>query len=596
MIELTADNLVTEFKAAERDRDRYLEDFDHRIAALAGKAGSYRDPSQEATVNHQGAYLAVMLPRLIQRNPRTAVTTRGRRGSVSLPGVTIDKQARMTKDASDIWVEFCEFADEHSLVGRDMLMEWGVTKFINGEHPGFVTAKGEAATMPTVERVPLYRFVMDPHCDDWRKARWHGDVWEAELDDLKRFAESQEREEGDEGGWDTIAIGKLQPGSNLDALGDDENEGPEQTERKRIVCVDMWWRDYQPDDELGTEDGFNGCMVTLALDSSTDKAQIIRKPTPYYGPTYGPYELFGVYTRYKTPWPQSPLAMSACQEALLRDMVAQANKSSRQYRKVVLVPAGTQAKKAARLASMGDDLIIEVPGMPGDAKPVEIELGGITQQEILNIQHAQHQLDQVSGMDQAQQGEVTGDGTATEHAIAEGAAQTRIGYVIDQFHKGIRRNLERFVWYLWHDDELRIPFTDEAGEIGYIAGGTDDGIDPIMLDLLAIDIEPMSMERVTEGVQKRRMLEAMNLLTQIIPLMRQFPEVDWLKLVGMIGDAMNLPDLASMIDVNLLNQLVGVPANTGTQQGGGLPREQLAREVAGRETGALAFPSAAGVA
>jgi hypothetical protein len=63
-------------------------------------------------------------------------------------------------------------------------------------------------------------------------------------------------------------------------------------------------------------------------------------------------------------------------------------------------------------------------------------------------------------------------------------------------------------------------------------------------------------------------------------------------MIGMIGDAMNLPDLGSMIDVNMLNQLVGVPANVGTQQGGGaLPPEQLAREVAGRQ-----FPSAAGVA
>lgn len=596
MPELTPEYLKREYDAAKRVREKHLTNFDDRIKVLAGEAGSYKDPSHAATVNHQGAYLAVMLPRLIQRNPRTAVSTRGRRDSMTVPGLTIDDQARMTKEAADIWVEYCDFAAEHELVGRDMLMEWGVTKFINGGHVGYTTARGNTAMMPTVERVPLYRFVMDPLCDDWRKTRWHGDVWAAELDDLIKYAEEQDEDEDDQGGWDIDAIKKLQPNSGSDELGDRDGTEHTDEDRKEVVCVDFWFRDHQPDDELGPEDGFNGCMVTLAI-SSSDHASIIRKPTPFFGPDYGPYELFGVYTRFKDPWPQSPLAMSACQEALLRDMVAQANKSSRQYRKVTLVPGGTQVKKAARLAAVGDDLIIEIAGLPSDAKPIEIEMGGITQQQILNIQHAQHQLDQVSGMDQAQQGEVTGDGTATEHAIAEGAAQTRIGYVVDQFHKGVRRNLERFMWYLWREERVRVPYTDGEGEIGFIAGGTDDAVDPIMLDLLAIDIEPMSMERVTEGVQKRRMLEAMNLLTQIIPLMRQFPEVDWIKLVGMIGDAMNLPDLGSMIDVNTLNQLVGVPANTGTAQGGGgLAPEPMRREVAGRSTGALAFPSAAGVA
>lgn len=591
MIELTAENLKNEYDAAKKEREQHLEDFDVRIAALAGKAGSYRDPGHAATVNHQGAYMAVMLPRLIQRNPRAAVTPRGQGNSMMMPGATLEEQATLTKKAADIWCEYCNFAEEHALVARDYLFEWGATKFINGEHPGYTQPQGDRPLMPMIERIPLYRLVMDPHCDDWRKARWIGDVWTAELDDLTSYAESQEQDDDDVGGWDLEAIKKLQPNSGVDELGDRDEKQSEQSERKEVVCVDFWFRDHQVDDELGPEDGFNGCMVTLALDGSTDKAAIVRKPTPYFGLARGPYELFGTYARYKSPWPQSPLSMSACQEALLRDMVAQANKSSRQYRKVVLVPGGTQIKKAARLASVGDDLVIEVAAMSGDAKPIEIELGGVTQQQILNIQHAERQLDLVSGMDQAQQGEVTGDGTATEHAIAEGAAQTRIGYVVDQFHKGVRHNLERFMWYLWADADMRVPVLGDDGAVGYIAGGTDEFIDPVMRDLLSIDIEPMSMERVTEGVQKRRMLEAMNLLTQIIPLMRMYPEVDWIKLVGMIGDAMNLPDLGSMIDVNMLNQLVGVPANTGDQGGGGLPREQMAREVAGRE-----FPSMAGVA
>jgi hypothetical protein len=592
MIKLNAENLKSEYDAAKREREFHLEDFDQRIKAMSGKAGSYRDPSHAATVNHQGAYMAVMLPRLIQRNPRAAVNPRGRRQSYTMPGQTLEDQAKMIKEAADIWVEYCNFDEEHALVGRDFLFDWGVTKFINGDHPGHTSPQGDRAMMPMIERIPLYRFVMDPQCDDWRKARWHGDVWEAELDDLISYVENQEKQEGDVGGWNLEAIKKLQGDSGLEELGDRETREAGGAERKVVVCVDFWFRDHQPDDELGPEDVFNGCMVTLAIDGSTDESAIIREPTPYFGPPVGPYELFGCYTRYKTPWPQSPLSMSACQEALLRDMVSQANKSSRQYRKVVLVPGGTQLKQSMRLAAVGDDLVIECAGLDIAQQPVEIEMGGITQQQILNMQHAERQLNLVSGMDQAQHGEVTGDGTATEHAIAEGSSQTRIGYVVDQFHKGVRHNLERFKWYLCNDEDLRIPFLGGDGEVAFIAGGADEGVDPVLFDLLSIDIEPMSMERVTEGVQKRRMLEAMNLLTQIIPLMRQFPEVDWIKMIGMIGDAMNLPDLGSMIDVNMLNQLVGVPANVGTQQGGGaLPPEQLAREVAGRQ-----FPSAAGVA
>jgi len=593
MIKLTAENLDTEYKSAKAKRDSHLEDFDHRIERLVGPGAHRVAPNDQSTVNRQGAYMAVTLPRLVQNNPRASINARRRGRSSGNSDHTLDQQAAATKIFLDAWVKSVDLASEHAKIGTDYLMYWGATLMTREKHPGMSTMRGADTYLPKLERIPLYRIFIDPLCDDWRKARYIGHVWNADIDDLKAFAEENEDE-----GWEKAAIKTLVASAGMDDLGDRNEE--DNTDREEVVCADFWFPEHQPDKELGPEEGFNGAIVTIAISSGNKKSIIIRKPRPYFGPPRGPYEIYGTYSEYKTPYPVSPLTLSTGQEELLRSMVGEANKGARSYRKVVLIPGGTKAKHAAELAAIGKDLIIEVPGMAQDAKPVEIELGGVTDQQLRNVAYAERQADLITGMDQAQQGEVTGVGTATEHAIAESSSQTRNGYVIDRFRDGVRKNMERAAWYSWYDDEIAIPVgPDEEDtqefEVPWIQGGSGD-LDPLAFDLLEIDIEAMSMERVTEELQKRRVMQAFEVMTQVIPLMRNFPEVNWRRMISMIGDALNLPDMGSLVDMDMLSQLTGVPSNTTPSASQGDVAGGERREVAGRMTGGAMSAVAGGVA
>ena len=81
-----------------------------------------------------------------------------------------------------------------------------------------------------------------------------------------------------------------------------------------------------------------------------------------------------------------------------------------------------------------------------------------------------------------------------------------------------------------------------AGNLLYVGGYTFDDLE--------LDIEPYSMERTSEAVQQRRMQEAVLVATQIAPLIPQLPYVRWKKLLDLIGDTINVPDLSEMVDFN----------------------------------------------
>jgi hypothetical protein len=72
---------------------------------------------------------------------------------------------------------------------------------------------------------------------------------------------------------------------------------------------------------------------------------------------------------------------------------------------------------------------------------------------------------------------------------------------------------------------------------------------------LDLDIEAMSMERVSEQMVQRRALEVLQIVGNLAGAVIQAPHVKWKDVMSLVGDAMNIPNLGDMIDVNAGKQM-----------------------------------------
>jgi hypothetical protein len=75
---------------------------------------------------------------------------------------------------------------------------------------------------------------------------------------------------------------------------------------------------------------------------------------------------------------------------------------------------------------------------------------------------------------------------------------------------------------------------------------------------LEISIEPMSMERVTEGSSQQRAMRMFEFIGQAVQMMPMAPGVNWKELISTIGNAFNMPRLGELIDVDLQMQMGGM--------------------------------------
>ena len=86
----------------------------------------------------------------------------------------------------------------------------------------------------------------------------------------------------------------------------------------------------------------------------------------------------------------------------------------------------------------------------------------------------------------------------------------------------------------------------------YFQGG---GQPPASYDDIEIEVDVYSMERTNEVLQQRRALEALQVVSNVAGAMPQAPYVNWEALLKQVGDSMNMPGMASLIDRNALMQM-----------------------------------------
>jgi hypothetical protein len=378
-------------------------------------------------------------------------------------------------------------------------------------------------------------------------------------------------------------IERVGENSGVDEVRDEFASSRTIPDRKELVVYEVFVPEV-PDDVAETIDEvtgmrmFNGMIYTLVKGQSAQAKKanegFARKPRPYYGPRTGPYTVFGVYTVPDDPYPLSPIAALVPQMDDVNHHLRSMRYSASAYKRLVAVDS-RNAKLAQDIRDRDDLYVVLADGID-PTQVVPIEIGGITPQQVQYASMAQDRLDRVSGIHDAMRGNVTGQPTATEISVAEAASGMRMAHLKRQFQECVNECMRNVAWFLFHDRKVVFPLGDEGVAV---MGEPEPLFSPMAMvgvfDDLDIDIEAMSMERVSDMVLQKRALEMLQIVGQLAQSVIAAPHVKWKDVMSVVGDAMNIPNLGDLIDLSKVMQMQ--QGASQAPQGGDSPQQALSQ-------------------
>jgi hypothetical protein len=535
----------------------------------AGRSISSSGGETFAPENTYFEYMTAMVPRLVYNNPRVRVTTR-RTG----PQERVAESMRhgLNRQVRDLRLNMV-LRD----LAEDMLFSWGVAIVKEVPRRGVVLPDYHPVhpaipTWPIVQRVPQRKAFWDPDSYDWDSPRFRGHEWRVDKDDLLKRAR-----ENPEEGWVIRETEKLatDPGDGT------PQPGGQRAERKHIRAYDVWFPEIELPESPGAREGFHGTIFTIAfaqqnttgvlydadgerMSPRKNREGFIREPRPFYGPRTGPYTIFGCYKVPDSPYPLSPLVAVEGQILDLNDHAQAASRSMQRHKRFIGVHGGSQ--NVQKIKNALHDYVVPIPYESGRALVEQIELGGMTDQQLNYLAVTKERLDRTLGMDETMRGNVAGGATATEHTLANESSLARIGEIKEAFARGVTDLLTSMAHYLYYSDTSTFPLGDEVlegveayapsqGMEAWFFGGNPDPESGHTFEDLELEIEPFSMGRTSEGLAMQRAMQAHELLTASLPMMREFPDFPWKEDFKKLGEAMNMPNMEELIPQAMLDRL-----------------------------------------
>lgn len=596
MLRVDAEGLYEEIRAAEEVRDKYLRSFGSLVKGYHGPAYNSDmegDGAAWEPENHVFEYLSLVVPRCVYDNPRVRI--KSKRGPIA------QMVGQALQHGLNRWIRDTDFRNTLLPIARDTCMSWGVG-IIESEETQFdvwskIRRRWESQTFrrPTVRRLSPRRFGMDPACDSPEFARFQFHRWVRDKNDLIEEAM------GDPS-WDVAAIEGMSAETGTDKLGRDKDA--EIPDRGEVVGYEVWVPEFEMDESPGPDYGFHGTIFTLSLEpgrkDGDENPGFIRAPRPFFGRRTGPYVVSGVYSVPDIPWPLSPLLATYGQQRELNENAKGMSRSMQQYKKIVLVDAANP-ELAARVRDSKHHYVIPVTGLDKN-QVIEVEIGGITPQMIEQFAVLRARLDRASGISDAQRGNSGTGNTATAEAIADESATVRMSFVRQQIERSAKELLTGVGNDLWYDNRVAFPiagdeaagFVDPASAMPMAEPWFQGGVmppdpfstePPVRFEDLELDIEPFSMERVSEGQLQAQAQNMIGVATTVGPLIPQIPWVNWKGLLNRYGDVMNDPEYGSLFNVDLAMALGGM-MGIGGGQDPGRPQMQSRPRPAGMGGGA----------
>lgn len=568
MLKLDLHSMMREVEAAEDFRDQHLSEWRRLIERFHGPAYRAIDTHEDDPENFVHEYVALLLPRIVHDSPKIRVK--------SARPVSQSMTAGLLQVGVNRWCKMTKVRNTLERIATDMLLAYGVGLVVNEPRKGYREIDGAEPFLPRLYRISPDRFFIDPAATNVEDTRYMGHCWVIDRDDLLAQAEQED-------GWDTEVINRVADNSGIDEVREGYSGKREIPDRKEMVVYEVFVPEVR-DEDIEEIDGalgaqvFSGTIYTMIKGQSADgkksDAGFARKPRPYYGPRTGPYTVFGVYTVPDDPYPLSPIMALVPQMDDVNHHLRSMRYSASAYKRIIAVDS-RNAKLAQDIRDKDDLYVVLADGID-PTQIVPMEIGGITPQQVQYSAMAQDRLDRVSGIHDAMRGNITGQPTATEVSVAESASGMRMAHLKRQFQECVNEVMRNVAWFMFHDRKVVFP----VGEDGVAIMGEPEPMFSASamvgtFDDLDIDIEAMSMERVSDMVLQKRAMEMLQLVGSLAQQVIVAPHVKWNDVMSLVGDAMNIPNLADLIDQQRVMQMQQGAAQAPQGAQGENPLQQI---------------------
>lgn len=596
MLDTRSQNLSLECASAREYRDLRLTGVSDSIARYQGRDRGGNILDSDAPENVEFEFVSYMLPSLIFDRPIMSMDT---------PLLSKQEEVLALEVGTNRWVKDTRMREPLAVAAVDYCFAWAVLLTSSAPAPdlGESDLSGGRRGIPNrpyTKRVSFRTAFRDPLATNPYEYRFAGHDMVADKSDLIKRAEEAPESEG----WNLEVIRRLATDSDLQRIGRKPVSG--QPTRNEVVYTQVWVADAQPDwDDYPdwSESDRKRCHGMLfffsdAMDTAGGgeiKSEWIRKPQPYYGPRWGPYVFIGEHIVPDDPTWMGPMQAVASSIRFYNDVNRTAIEQVRAYKRLILTndPDG-ELPDLIRNGRM--DNVYNVIGYErGQAEGFEI--GGVTNQSAAHLAMLKDIVDRGLGMSDVQRGAATGAASATENALAAESASARIALAKKQWADGVSMAIKTAAWYLCHDEDVSFPIgMEEAMAIGqdpsqYVEigddgprviqpryfGGTDD---EDWFDTLELELQPWSMERMSEARAQSELVFLQNWVTVMGPLVPQMPWIQWQKLERAAVKRTGIQDLRGMFDLSVAAEMAQVEALYRQAQAQASDGPRLASDVA----------------
>jgi len=595
MLDLRPASWFEEMQVAEDYRDQFLDGWEDMIQRFHGpghRAGR-ADSETHDPENHAFEWTSLMVPQMTASNPRSRVRT-ARAGPAR-------KGAVAQQYALNRWIRLVDMMRTNEKLATDFGFKYAIGAVFPRPMPGMLET-GDPPHWPSFKRISPRRYLQDPLAVDFEDQRWRAHVVIEDKEDLLKRARAKPRE-----GWNVKEIENLPAGIGVrEARGQDENpDGVTDTlDRGEIAYVVFWVPEYFPEKNKNPNNGYNGALLTLGIGSAystatKDQAVWLRKPIPYFGPRWGPYQYDGAYIVPDDATPLSPIAATTAQADHLNAIARAIQRAIEDYKRLALVSNGDPDLET--IVSEGQHGFVYTTNVDDLSRNVvQLELGGLTQQFLAAEERARQSLDRNTGLPDSMRGNVEGGATATEVNAAMAGGGIRVSHHMNKFRKLLARSLTTVAWYLEYDNNIP-PFVlgpeavaawqSEFGEVTeevWMAPGLNKkgGQTFDDFDDLDFEIELYSMERTSEQQQMALAQELDFLVLQLGPMMSdpRMLHVRFEDYLALRGELRGITTYGQLFDIELARKIAKKMLQMGNVQPSGtstIPQPRLASDVTG---------------
>ncbi len=553
MLEMSVDSLLHEIRVSKEKIKKHLGEYEDGVYDISGPA--YEEGKGQLTPqNHSYEWMSLMLPQLTMGSPRVHV--RSRRGGAP------EVRARALTHALNLWSSVTRMRDLNEKLAVDFGYRWSICLITTAPNPS-ERDNEDPAFWPVARRISPRHFIFDSQSFEKETWAWCGHLVITTLSALKAQAKRQK-------GWNMELVNKLEP-MNVEQFRTEKPSVPS-VSRDEVAYWEIWVPDSRGEDDPPVRDGYNGRLYTVFEGQDTEKIGAkdtwVREPRPYFGPRWGPYCFTGGYVMPDKAIPLSPLIATKSQEEYLNRIDRAIVHSVEDYKRMVLVRNG-DPKLIQTIRDGKHDYVYPYNDENVKSDVVQLEIAGITQNHLVAHEHARETLDRASGITDAMRGNVTGQGTATEQALAASAGTARTSFPALKFKNFIADVLRSVAYYFDRDEDVILDLGQDAvGEFMdpmgnpyeapiLIKGSTDSPQSDF--DLMDFEIEAGSMERSVEMDRQTRMA----VIDQTFGMLAQLSPAGVLSRVSvylrMKAELTGIRELNDLFDEEAATQAMGTP-------------------------------------